>query len=230
MLLNKKNKPKTVNRKLVSIRRFLSFYNNLPNNPDKVFAEPKLIKIQRQEYLEDVLTKNDFDRLNRAAEKANDKRAIALFNALYLTGARVSEIIQLKANDCENDFVSVRGKGGKYRDLFIPQALRPYIIDYLRGRETDANSYLFLNKRNIQPMDRQAVHKLIKKYAGLSKVKLSIAHAHSYRHLFGFRLVEEGYDLGTVADLLGHADINTTKIYTRKTKQELLRVINKLNS
>jgi integrase/recombinase XerD len=227
LLLSQNMKPKTINRKLVSIRRFIDFLNN--NTSVKVLSEVRMIKIQRQDYLEEILSKSDFDRMVKAAVQNKDKRALAIFFVLYLTGGRVSEILQLKIGDINSETKTVQGKGKKYRYLFFPDILKDYLADYTTGRNASEDDYLFINTRNTNPMDRQSVHKLIKKYAGICKIKLSKAHAHSFRHLYCFRLIEEGLTLEEVADLAGHTDINTTRIYTRKTKPELMKAVKRLH-
>ncbi len=228
LLLSQNIKPKSINRKLVSVRQFIEYLNRLEDFEPKIFLEIKLIKIQRQEYLEEILSKSDFDRLVRAAEKENDKRAVAIFETLYLTGARVSELLQFNVNDVKKSSKIIRGKGSKYRELFMPEVLQDYLSDYAKARKIESGN-LFLNVNNDNTMDRQSVHNLIKKYAGISKVKLSKAHAHNFRHLYCFKLREMGFSLDEIADLAGHSDINTTKIYTRRTKPELMNMIRKLN-
>jgi len=227
-LLKVKIKPKTVNRKLVSIRQFYEYINSNREQNDRIFLSVKLIKIQKQEYLEEVLSKSDFDRLIKAAEEKGDNRAIAIFYGLYLTGMRVSELLQICVDDVEKENIDVKGKGSKYREILIPDRLNSIWNEYLKARECKDNPMLFLNLNNRTTMNRQSVHNLIKKYAGIAKVKLSKAHAHNFRHMYCFRLVDKGLDLGTIADLAGHTDINTTKIYTRKTKKELLKTIKEL--
>lgn len=226
LLLNKKYKAKTINRKLTSVRRFCDYFNNLPDNNKKVLAEIKTFKIQKQEYLEDVLSSSDFERLVRAAEINNDKTAYTLINSLYYTGARISELLQIKVCDAGNDFITIRGKGSKLRDLFIADDLKRIWRDYIKDREGEDFSPMFLNTRR-HPMDRQTAHNIIKKYAGIAKVKLSRAHCHAFRHRRAIDMLEAGYSQSEVADFLGHSDINTTRIYTRKTKSELLKRLNR---
>lgn len=225
-MLSKNLKAKTINRKLVSLRQYIEYINT--KTDIRIYAEIKLLKIQKQDYLEEVLTKIDFDRLVRLAQRENDSKAIAIFYTLYLTGARVSELLQFKVIDAANEMVTVKGKGSKYRDLFIPDILKEYLSTYIKARQLGEDDYLFVNNQNNRVMTRQSVHNLIKEYAGLSKVKLSRAHAHNFRHLYAFRLIELGLSTEEVADLLGHSDINTTKIYTRKTKGELVKAIKAL--
>lgn len=221
-LFRSRMKPKTINRKLVSIRRYIDFVNNL-NVGIRILAEVKMIKIQKQEYLEELLTKSDFDRLVKAAETSGDKRAIAIFYCLYLTGARVSELLQLKASDFASNNLVIRGKGDKYRYLFPPELLYTHVNNYIQARPEDASDSLFYN------ISRQTVHNIIKKYAGVAKVKLSRAHAHNFRHLYALRLIELGVPIEDVAELLGHTNLNTTRIYIRKTKEQLMKAIRQLD-
>jgi integrase/recombinase XerD len=234
-LLNKRRlKPKSINRKLVSIRQYLKYIISLSLdikiniNVDEECSDIKLIKIQNQEYLDELLTMGDLERILGAAEKDGDVRAIAVINGMYLTGARVSELLQLKVYDVNKDEISIMGKGIKYRILFPPERLKKYFNDYLQVRNSDKTDLLFVNTTNGKPMDRQSVHNIIKKYAGKGKVKLSRAHAHNLRHMYGYMLNDMGLSLGEIADLLGHQNINTTRIYTRKTKSELKKAIKNL--
>jgi integrase/recombinase XerD len=225
-LINKGYKIKTINRKLVSLKRYIDFYNM--TSEEKIFLMFKLIKIQKQEYLDEILNKSDFERLIRFAERANDVRAIAIFYSLYLTGVRVSELLQWKVETAKHDTIIIRGKGGKYRNVMISDNLSVHINEYIRHRKHKKNGYLFLNEQNNKRMTRKSVHNLIKKYAGKSKVKLKKAHAHSFRHLFCMTLIEKQVSIDTIADLAGHSDINTTRIYTRQTQKDLRKVINML--
>ncbi len=85
---------------------------------------------------------------------------------------------------------------------------------------------LFVGQRG--PITRQTVHNIIKKYSKMSDVPLNKAHCHSFRHKYAINLINNDVSIDTVADLLGHKDINTTRIYTRKTKKELLNIINSI--
>jgi integrase/recombinase XerD len=116
-------------------------------------------------------------------------------------------------------------KGEKYRDILIPERLVEYLNLYIKERKHKLTDYLFLNELRNTPMSRQSVHNVIKLYSGLSKVKLSSTHAHNFRHLYCLRLAEEGLTIDEIADLAGHANIKTTRIYTRKIKQDLINVI-----
>jgi len=226
LLTNGRLKAKTVNRKLISIKRFIDFLNK--NKNTKIEIEFKFLKIQRQTFLNEILELSDFNRLVNQAESINDKRAIAIFYTLYYTGLRVSELLTLTTKIVDKQVIEVTGKGDKIRQVLLNSKINEHIKNYINERGHENNSYIFINRTNNNPMNRQSVHRLIKKYAGKSKVKLDKAHAHSFRHLNALRLLEEGATLEEVADLLGHNDLNTTRIYTKKTKEGLFKTVNKL--
>lgn len=229
-LMDKAFKAKTVNRKLVSIKKFFNYLNTMENFFPKVILEIKQIKIQKQDCLDDILETIELQRMADCAKEKNDMRAIALLWGLYLTGARVSELLQLKVRHLENkdDEVEIKGKGIKYRHIYIHDELREHINNYIKQRNHDLNDFVFINTTNNNPMSRQTVHNIIKFYAGLKRIKLKKAHAHTFRHMLGVRLTNEKVPIDQIADILGHSDVNTTRIYTRLTKKELKNVIKNL--
>lgn len=216
-------KMKTINRKMVSIKQYVEYLNTECGKT--IFIKIKQEKQQRQDYLEDMLDKQDFKKLVNAAVVNNDTRAKAIFYTLYHTGARVSEALQIKKADIDKEFIWVKGKGSKYRQLFISSKVRTSWVEYLRVRKDNADA-LFTGQRGA--ITRQAVHNIIKKYAEIAGVMDEKAHAHNFRHLFCVNMFEKTGDIAVVADIAGHSDINTTRIYTRKTKSELMAAINEL--
>jgi integrase/recombinase XerD len=224
-LLNLKIKIKTINRKLVTIRKFIEFLNR---NEFNIQIQIKLIKVQEYEYLQEVLEYKDFERLVRAAENAKDNRAVAIFYCLYYTGLRISEMLNLNVSDLNDEIINIKGKGSKYRKLSIRDKLREYLKEYISERKHQETDKLFINKIQNTPMTRQTVHNIIKWYAGKSKIKKKTAHAHNFRHLFALRLIESGAPIQDVQILLGHTNINTTTIYTKKTQKEIFNRLDKI--
>jgi len=217
---------KTVNRKLISISRYLQTIDRAEDIPVKNNIKIVFAKFQHQEYLKDMMNLSDFNRIVRFAEAEKDHRAIAVLYTLFMTGMRVSEMLQLKVDDSKANIVSVKGKGTKYRHVFIPIKLKKYWAAYLRVRmDTDPAAFF---TGPCGPMNRQTVHRMIKKYAGRARVKLKKAHAHNFRHLCALEMIRNGLSIDEVADILGHSDINITRIYTRKTEKQLLKAINKM--
>ncbi|MCY6372564.1 tyrosine-type recombinase/integrase [Clostridium ganghwense] len=206
---------KTVNRKLVSLNQFFKFNN--------IAVDVKQEKVQAQNFLDDMLSNHDVERMIKAAYKKDDIRASAIIYTLYYTGMRVSEMLQLTIHDINKDSIGIIGKGSKHREVFIPDRLREIWNSYIQVRIKKGTT-LFTGIRG--PINRQTVHNTIKYYAGQAKIKKSKAHAHNFRHLYCKNLADKGIDISTIADIAGHHNINTTRIYTRKTKKELINIIN----
>lgn len=227
-LLSQKNettkkllKPKTVNRKLVSIRKFINYLNAEEAYQGNIFVEIELLKVQDQYYLDNLLSKDEYNRMIERTLLENDRKTYVIFNTLYYTGARVSEILKIKAEHINNDNLTVCGKGTKYREIILCENIVNILKEYITKNKIKPSEVLF-------KMTRQNVHKKIKEYAGKCRIKLTRAKAHNFRHLCAFRLIDGGASIEEVADLLGHSNINTTRIYTKKTKSELRKTLNNL--
>jgi integrase/recombinase XerD len=216
--------PKSINRKLVAIRRFIEYINT---NGLKIDASVRIIKIQRQYFLEDVITPKNIEKMINIAAGYHDKLAVAIFASLQKTGCRVSELLQWRVSDIGKSTILVIGKGSKARDLIPPENLKYYLMDYAGERENQ-HEPLFINRRTHKPLTRQRVDQIIKKYAKLAKIHKGKAHAHSFRHQLGQVLMENGAKSEDVGDILGHNDANSTKIYTRSSMKTIKNIINEI--
>ncbi|MEN6357906.1 MAG: site-specific tyrosine recombinase XerD [Armatimonadota bacterium] len=153
----------------------------------------------------------------------------AMFETLYASGLRVSELISLKAEDVNPrmGFLKCLGKGNKERVVPIGEIAGEYIgayVDRVRGRLAGINrsEYLFLSIQG-RPMSRVMFWKIIKKYAAKAGITKSIT-PHMLRHSFATHLIERGADLRSVQEMLGHASIATTQVYTHVTRDHLREV------
>ena len=173
-----------------------------------------------------MLDNNDVIRIINASNKNNDIRATTLFYTMFYTGARVSEVLQIKASDINKDSITIKGKGNKYRELLIPKKLKVQWLKYMEVRN-NTSEYLFTGTRGA--INRQTVHNLIKLYTGKARgINKSIAHAHAFRHLYAQNLATLGVAPVVISQLLGHT-LNITGLYMQISKKDLLKVINQLN-
>ena len=217
--LNKNKYSKTsINRKITSIRTFLSWAvdNNYFNqNQIKIVNN---LKVEKK--LPNVLTASYINRLldNLPESSEKDIRDKAILELMYSSGLRVSEVSNLTINSInKNNSIRVLGKGSKERVL--PMTKRAYVstkkyIETSRPKfENDkSKNYLFLGVRGGQLSDRE-IRRIVKFRTG--------TFPHSIRHTFATHLLEGGADLRIVQELLGHNDPSTTQIYTHVSKKQL---------
>ena len=217
--LNKNKYSKTsINRKITSIRTFLSWAvdNNYFNqNQIKIVNN---LKVEKK--LPNVLTASYINRLldNLPESSEKDIRDKAILELMYSSGLRVSEVSNLTLNSInKNNSIRVLGKGSKERVL--PMTKKAYVstkkyIETSRPKfENDkSKNYLFLGVRGGQLSDRE-IRRIVKFRTG--------TFPHSIRHTFATHLLEGGADLRIVQELLGHNDPSTTQIYTHVSKKQL---------
>jgi Site-specific recombinase XerD len=214
---------KTINRRIVSLNQFIQFLNELLDKGIAVRGKP--LKIENQNFIDDMLENSDVVRIVNAAEKEEDIRAVTLFYTLYYTGARVSEMLQIRTKDISKDSINIKGKGSKYREILIPKKLKDQFRRYLETRY-DTSEYLFSGQRG--PINRQTVHNSIKYFTGKARgIDKDIAHAHAFRHLYAQNLAALGVNPVVIGQLLGHS-LNVTGLYIQSSKKDLLKTINRL--
>ncbi|MEW6172850.1 MAG: site-specific tyrosine recombinase XerD [Bacillota bacterium] len=219
----------TVARRLAALKAFFGFLNRverLNEDPTAELNSPKLI--QR---LPRVLTTEEVEKI-LVVPRVNTPTGLrdrAMLELAYATGVRVSELVGLNVENVnfESGYVRVFGKGARERVVPVGRIARRCLLEYLeRGRQAlcdgRARDALFVNRRG-ERLTRQAFWKLLKGYAKVSGVFKKLS-PHTLRHSFATHLLENGADLRVVQELLGHADISTTQIYTHLTGKHLREV------
>lgn len=218
--LKKEYKPATVNRKIVSINKFLkSIGTNVIIKQDK---------IQEKQYLNNVITNREFSMILDDAKEQKDYRALALFATLGYTGARISEALQLTVDDVDQETILIEGKGNKHRELFLPDVLRVILMEYVADRKNHShtpNKALFIGQRG--KMTPASADQLLKKYCDKLGIDEKKAHCHAFRHMYGKNTAER-FGIEVTAELLGHSDLKVTRQYTKRSKQEMMNMINSL--
>ena len=216
---------------LKSFFKFLLMENKIKDNITGVIESPKLWK-----RLPDVLRLDEVEAILNAPNVrdvagARDRAAIEL---MYATGMRVSELVNLKMDDLhiEVGFAKCYGKGGKERIVPFGKKARESILRYLeksrpRLLKKKVSNALFLTRLG-KAMSRQTFWKIIKKYTKEARIKKDVT-PHSLRHSFATHILERGADLRIVQEMLGHADISTTQIYTHVNKDRLKSIHKKFH-
>ena len=228
-LLHEKDRglePASIARALVAVRmlhRFLTEEGKLRENVTDALESPKLGK-----HLPQTLSQAEIEKLLAAPDgrKLSGLRDMAFLELLYATGLRASEMVSLRLGqvDLENGTLRVMGKGSKERMVPVGRKAREVLGRYLKRTRSEwvkngQTDFLFVS-RSGRPVSRQTAWGILKKYAKSSGLKKKI-YPHLLRHSFATHLLENGADLRVVQELLGHADIVTTQIYTHMDKSRL---------
>lgn len=229
-LKDKSYKETTISRNLSSLKAFFSFLEEekmISNNPVNEIDRPKMAF-----KLPEVLSVKEIESILRAP-KADllGLRDQAMLETLYASGIRISELINLDMNNLNLDlsYIQCVGKGNKERIVplgsIAHQAMEKYLeISRPKLLKDYRVSKIFLNSRG-GPISRQGVWKIIKGYADQAGIDKKVS-PHTFRHSFATHLLENGADLRSVQEMLGHTDISTTQIYTHISKKHLYKIYN----
>ena len=225
----------TIARRLVSIKvlyRYLFQERIIPNDITDVMDSPKMWRI-----LPDFLSSLEIDKVLKAYPAGKDPlnfRNKTMLEVMYACGLRVSELINLPVNAINFDEMIIRvyGKGNKERIVPIGRTAANLVRRYLRDhRYTFVKDmdypHLFLSYRG-KPLNRERLWAIVKKAALLAGIDKNI-HPHTLRHSFASHLLENGADLRVIQEMLGHADISTTQIYTHIDKKQLINIHHKFH-
>jgi site-specific recombinase XerD len=237
----RENKINTRNQRLAIIKSFFSFVAGRCPELIHVAERINAISAKKAEKKQiEPLTQEEvklfFDAID--ANKRDGIRDIAIFRLMYNTGARVSEIANIKVFDInlESPYqIKLHGKGGKTRIVCLYPETIEAITQYLNQRKQKnlSNDYFFLNKYGEQ-IKRQGINYLVTKYTNIAaeknpSIKKKNITPHTFRHTVAFHMVKVGVDIITLKDWLGHEDINTTSQYVQIDNQMRKESIEKVN-
>lgn len=212
-------RPKTVNLRIMGLNKYVDFLG-------KKRLRLKLIKEQQKSYLENVISNADYTFLKNKLREDRLWDWYFVVRFLAATGARVSELVQLKAEHVHMGFYDIYSKGGKSRRLYIPKSLRDEATAWLTDKGI-SSGFLFVNSKGQRLSTRRIAQKL-KSLAALYCINPKVVYPHSFRHLFAKNFLSAFNDLALLADLMGHESIETTRIYLRKTATEQQEIVDKV--
>lgn len=216
--------PVSLSRSLSSLRSFYAFLvrnGEARSNPAKLIALPR-----SNRKLPHILQESEIESIMEAPGSASwlELRDRAIFELLYATGLRVSELTSLSLDgiNMKEQFLSIIGKGGKERLVLFGSYAKKSLQEYLALRPSTDDPALFLNKLRTRLSDR-SVRRIVEKYV------MTILHTkgispHTFRHSFASHLLQSGADLRTIQELLGHASLSTTQLYTHVDIRRLIDI------
>lgn len=219
-------KATTLNRRLAWLKQYAAWGEEQGAvNPD-MRRHIKVVPIQRKQQLAPrSLTPREARKLLKEVKVRGNPRDEAIISILLYTGLRVGELVSLTLDDVtlseRKGVIQVRAevaKGGKERAVPVPKQAREALQGYLEGRLADGRGTLFIGRQG--PLSAEGVAAVVAKYAAWSR--LEGVTPHVLRHTFAYSYLENNNnDLVALADILGHSDLNTTRIYTKRRLSDL---------
>ena len=208
--------PKTVNLRLRAMNCYLESIGK---------AEWKLpfVRVQQKAFLENVISEADYTYFKNCLKRDGEMFWYFVIRFLAATGARVSELIQIKVEHVRLGHIDLYSKGGKLRRIYIPKALQDEAISWLAEKKQESG-FIFLNKYGDRITTR-GISGQLKKLAVRYNTAPAVVYPHSFRHRFAKSFLERCNDIAFLADLMGHESIETTRIYLRKTATEQRTIV-----
>lgn len=219
----------SIHRSISSMRSYFAFVvseEEIEKDPTELLESPRTVR-----YLPGVLLIDEIEKILNVIDvnKQGGLRDRAMLETLYATGMRVSELITCTEEQLlwDEGLVRVYGKGSKERIVPIGEIALHWVKEYYQVERSSfakphSDSTIFLNRFG-RPLTRMGIWKIIQNYVKLAEVKKSVS-PHTFRHSFATHLLEGGADLRTVQEMLGHANIVTTEIYTHVDREYLREV------
>ncbi len=219
MYLIEHYKPQTVNLRIRAMNCYLECIKK------EQWKLPS-VKVQQKPFLENVISEADYLYFKNCLKRDNEMSWYFVVRFLAATGARVSELVQIKCEHVRAGYLDLYSKGGKLRRIYIPSALQKETLAWMKETQKESG-FLFLN-RHGELITARGIAGQLKHFASRYGLDPSVIYPHSFRHRFAKSFLERYNDIAMLADLMGHASIETTRIYLRKTSTEQQNIIDKV--
>lgn len=212
-------KPKTVNLRLRAINCYLESIG-------KERWKLPFVRVQQKAFLENVISEADYEYFKNCLKRDDEMFWYFVIRFLAATGARVSELIQIKVEHIKRGHIDLYSKGGKLRRIYIPKALQEEALSWLADKQQESG-FVFLNKYG-ERITTRGISGQLKKLAVRYDIDPAVVYPHSFRHRFAKSFLERCNDIAFLADLMGHESIETTRIYLRKTATEQREIVDNI--
>lgn len=212
-------KPQTVNLRLQAVNKFLEF-----SKQEKL--KMKFVKAQQKNFLENVISDADYKFLKTKLKSDGYDQWYFIVWFMAATGARVSELLQIKAEHVNVGYLDLYSKGGKMRRIYIPKKLCTEAAKWLKEHGL-TTGYLFTNRTGNR-LSTRGIAIQLKHFAENYGINREVVYPHSFRHRFAKNFLEKFNDIALLADLMGHESIETTRIYLRRTASEQQKIVDKV--
>jgi len=212
-------RPKTVNLRLRAINCYLESIG-------KEQWKMPFVRVQQKAFLENVISEADYEYFKSSLKRDDEMFWYFVIRFLAATGARVSELIQIKVEHIKLGHLDLYSKGGKLRRIYIPKSLQDEALFWLAEKHQESG-FIFLNKYG-ERITTRGISGQLKKLAVKYGINPVVVYPHSFRHRFAKSFLDRCNDIAFLADLMGHESIETTRIYLRKTSTEQRAIVDQV--
>lgn len=214
-----KYNPRTVNLRLRAINCYLESIGK----PERKLS---FVRMQQKPFAENVISQADYNYFKNCLKEDDEWLWYFVIRFFAATGVRVNELTRLKVEDVRLGHLDMYSKGGKVRRIYIPKALQEETLFWL-GEKCRQSGFLFLNRYG-SPITPRGISGQLKKFAVRYHINPDVVYPHSFRHRFAKNFIRKSSDIAFLADLMGHENIETTRVYLRKTGAEQKEFIDKI--
>ena len=212
-------KPQTINLRIRAMNCYLESIG-------KEGWKLSTVKVQQKPFLENVISEADYLYFKNCLKRDHEMYWYFVVRFLAATGARVSELVQIKCEHVRMGYLDLYSKGGKLRRIYIPAALQKETLKWMAENHRESG-FLFLNKYG-ELITARGIAAQLKHFGIRYGLNPTVIYPHSFRHRFAKSFLERYNDIAMLADLMGHSSIETTRIYLRKTSTEQQNIVDRV--
>ena len=230
--LNDNCKPSTVNSSIISLNLYVKFLEQKYNiTLEKMCA--KTVKIKKVQFLEDIATIDEYLFFMNKAKVRNKDKLYIICKIMATTGMRIHETLQIRREHIELGFIDFIGKGGKERRCYFTPTTQKEVLELLdKHCVIDKQSYVVSsnwNGKQLSWKDVNVINKSMRNFAeNECELPKGLFHPHMFRHFFAKNFIKKYQNIALLADLLGHSNLETTRIYLKYTSREQREVVNEV--
>lgn len=244
-LRDKDTAPATINATIIALNLYTQFLSDKYNAPQLKTMKLKTVKVQPKQFIDNVISRADFDFLINEAKKDYKHPNIYLgAKIMGTTGVRRCELFQVKVEHIKHGCLDVIGKGNKQRRIYFPKNARDEIMDYMSHLDGGESGYVIrrwkstkdtylANTRDKGDIKEQLLfeREFNQQFARAAQrygISSELMHPHGFRHFFAKEFLKNRLDISLLADLLGHSSLDITRIYLKMTSREQADVVNEV--
>lgn len=221
-------RPDTINLRIHAMNRFVRFLVDFDPDMWMPLADFRLksVKLQKKSFSDVIISNEDYETMKRRLREDGKDLWYFVVRFLGATGARVSELVQIKVEHLTVGYLDLYSKGGKLRRIYFPDALVREALEWC-DKKGVRTGFLFVNRQG-RPLSTRGIRGQLKHFARLYGIKEETVYPHSFRHRFAINFLMQFNDISLLADLMGHENIETTRIYLTKTSKEQQELLDEL--